>query len=53
MRKAHEKLPLTEDHFNAVAGHLQSTLEELGVASDLVGEVMAVAASTHDDVLNL
>lgn len=53
MRKAHENLPLTEAHFGAVAGHLQSTLEELGVAADLVGEVMTIAASTHDDVLNL
>lgn len=53
MRKAHAHLDLNDDHFNAVAGHLQSTLEELGVAEDLIGEVMTIAASTHDDVLNL
>lgn len=43
---------LNDDHFNAVAGHLQSTLEELDVPTELVGEVMAIASSTRDDVLN-
>jgi hemoglobin len=43
---------LNGDHFNTVAGHLQSTLEELGVTAELVGEVMAIAGSTRDDVLN-
>ncbi|MBV1906139.1 MAG: group 1 truncated hemoglobin [Pseudomonadales bacterium] len=55
MRAAHAPLVadgLNEDHFNAVAGHLQSTLEELSVPSELVAEVMGVAASTMDDVLN-
>ncbi|QIR16021.1 group I truncated hemoglobin [Shewanella aestuarii] len=56
MRKAHAPLVakgLNEEHFNAVAGHLQATLEELNVSEDLIGEVMAIAGSTHDDVLNL
>ncbi len=53
MREAHAHLDLTEEHFGAIAEHLQGTLEELGVAEDLIGEVMAIAASTHDDVLNL
>ncbi len=56
MRKAHAPLVkkgLNESHFNAVAGHLQATLEELGVAADLVKEVMVVAGSTHDDILGL
>lgn len=44
---------LNENHFNSVAVHLQTTLEELGVPSDLVGEVMAVAGSTKNDVLGL
>jgi len=54
MRTAHAPLVakgLNEDHFNAVAGHLQSTLEELNVPADLIGEVMAIAGSTKDDVL--
>ncbi len=56
MRTAHAPLVakgLNEDHFNAVAGHLQATLEELNVPADLIGEVMAIAASTKDDVLGL
>ena len=53
MREAHKHLNLTEDHFNAVAGHLKSTLEELDVPQELQDEVMQVVGSTHDDVLNL
>lgn len=52
MRKAHKHLDLTEADFNAIAGHLQAPLEELKVDKKLIGEVMAVAASTKDDVLN-
>lgn len=53
MRDAHKHLSLTDEHFNAVAGHLKSTLEELNVPEDLQNEVMTIAASTHDDVLNV
>jgi hemoglobin len=56
MRDAHKDLVeqkgLSDEHFDAVAGHLQATLDELGVGSELAAEVMAVAASTRDDVLN-
>ena len=57
MRDAHKRLVeeegLGEEHFAAVAENLQATLEELGLEDHLVAEVMAIAASTHDDVLNL
>ena len=53
MREGHKHLNLTEEHFNAVAGHLVATLEELNVPQNLIDGVMAIAASTHDDVLNL
>lgn len=55
MRAAHAeavKNGLNDEHFNAVAGHLQSTLKELGVADNLIGEVMAIAESTRTEVLN-
>lgn len=55
LRKAHKQLVqkgLNDSHFNAVAVHLEATLEELGVPSDLVNEVMTVAAGTRDDVLD-
>ena len=43
---------LNEDHFMAVAGHLQTTLEELNVPGNLIEAIMGVAAGTIDDVLN-
>jgi hemoglobin len=53
MRKAHANIPgLNDTHFNAVAENLQKTLEELKVPKDLIGQVMAIAASTRNDVLN-
>ncbi|MCH8237008.1 MAG: group 1 truncated hemoglobin [Proteobacteria bacterium] len=54
MREAHAPLVekgLNDSHFDAVAGHLDATLRELGVADDLIGEVMTIAGSTRDDVL--
>jgi hemoglobin len=56
LRSAHAPLVergLNDSHFGAVAGHLQATLEELGVAAEVAQEVMTIAASTHDDVLNV
>ncbi len=53
LRKAHKHLDLQEEHFTAVVGHLETTLEELGVADDLVQEVVAIASATRDDVLDL
>ena len=53
MREAHKHLNLNESHFQSIAGHLQDTLKELNVPQDLINEVMTIAASTHDDVLNL
>lgn len=53
MREAHKNMNLTEAHFNAVAGHLVATLEELGVPQELIDETVTIVASTHDDVLNL
>jgi len=53
MRRAHANLPgLNESHFNAVAENLQQTLEELKLSKELIDQVMAIAASTKDDVLN-
>ena len=53
LREAHKHLDLQEEHFAAVVGHLESTLEELGVADHLVKEVVAIANATRDDVLGL
>jgi len=55
MRQAHKRLVdkgLNDSHFDAVAGHLQATLDELKVPNALSAEVMAIAGSTRNDVLN-
>jgi len=53
MRTAHKNIPgLNDSHFNAIAGHLQATLEELKVRPDLVTQVLAVVETTRNDVLN-
>lgn len=42
---------LNDSHFDAVAGHLQATLVELGVPEAETGEVMGIAGGTRDAVL--
>ena len=55
MRAAHSRpvaMGLNERHFDKVAEHLQRTLLELSVPYELIQEVMTIAASTKNDVLN-
>ncbi|MFP2904439.1 group I truncated hemoglobin [Pyxidicoccus sp. 3LFB2] len=55
MRAGHAPLVkrgLNDMHFDAVAGHLKETLEELGVPAPLVARVLAIAESARADVLN-
>jgi len=55
MRTAHAQLVkdgLNDSHFDKVARHLQATLEELEVDDISIGEVMAIAGGTRNDVLN-
>ncbi|MDX8398220.1 MAG: group 1 truncated hemoglobin [Mariprofundaceae bacterium] len=56
MREGHkhlvEKMGLNESHFEHVLAHLRSTLAELGVPEAKVAEVIAIADSVRDDVLN-
>ena len=54
VRSAHGALVargLSDAHFDAVAGHLKSTLEELEVPSDVVDQVVAAAAGLREAVL--
>ena len=53
MREAHKHLKLKEEHFQAVANNLVATLKELNVPQNLIDQVVTIAVSTHDDVLNL
>jgi hemoglobin len=52
LREAHKDLNLDDGHFDAVAEHLQATLEELGVGAELVKEVLEVIEGTRRAVLN-
>lgn len=52
LRQAHAHMNLTDEHFNAVAEHLVATLTELNVAQEAIDEVVKIALSVKDDVLN-
>lgn len=53
MRTAHSNLPgLNDTHFNAVAENLKATLGELKVKPELIGQIMALAETLRNDVLN-
>lgn len=56
MREGHAHLVkdgLNESHFNAVAEDLTQALQEMGVAQNLIDQVITIAASTKNDVLGL
>ena len=52
MRRAHKRMHLTKDHFNAVVKHLVATLRELDVPQELIDDVVTIAVSVRADVLN-
>ena len=54
MRDAHAHLiekGLNAVHFDAVMSHLVATLQELGVADELIAEAGKIAESTRNDIL--
>ncbi|MBE2285188.1 MAG: hypothetical protein IAE77_17140 [Prosthecobacter sp.] len=51
MRKAHDGMGLTEEHFNAIAENLVGTLKDFKVKQELIDQVVAIALTTKDDVL--
>ncbi|MBR9804908.1 group 1 truncated hemoglobin [bacterium] len=53
MREAHKHMNLTEEHFNAVAECLVTTLKELNVGEGDINDIVTIAVSVKDDVLNL
>jgi hemoglobin len=52
MAAAHRRHAIADHHFDLVAGHLMSTLESLGVASDLSAAVLAIVDSVRPQVVN-
>ncbi len=51
MRDAHHHMQLTDAHFEAVAEHLVSTLQDLHVPESLIAEVVALVAGTRNDIV--
>ena len=55
MREGHKHLVargLNDSHVDAVLENLKETLEELNVAPELIQQVIGIAESARDDVLN-
>jgi len=55
MREGHRhliKMGLNDSHFEHILMHIRATLAELGVADNLIQQVIAIADSTRDDVLD-
>jgi hemoglobin len=56
MRSAHQRLVTTmgldDSHYDAVVAHLVATLQELGVAPEVIDAAGVVVESVRDDVLN-
>lgn len=55
MRAAHAnsvKNGLNDTHFDLVAAHLKSAMEELNVPTNLINEALTIVGSTRADVLN-
>ena len=52
MREAHASMELTEEHFTAVAEALVGTLNDLSVTQAHIDEIVSIAVSVKDDVLN-
>ena len=55
LRQGHKHLVdqgLNDEHFDAMAGHIKSTVEDPNLPAELVHQVMGAAGSLHDEVLN-
>ena len=53
IKAAHEHLSIEQHHFDLVAEHLVAALAALGVAPDLIDEVMASVAPLADDIVSV
>lgn len=55
MREGHRhliRMGLNDSHFDHILMHLRATLAELGVPNHLIQQVIAIAESTRNDVLD-
>ena len=52
MKDAHAGRGIREHEFNLVAGHVVSTMKELGVSEDLINETVALLLTTKADCID-
>jgi hemoglobin len=52
MTRAHARLSIEQRHFDAVAGHLVATLQELGVSEEIIAEVVAAVTPLAKEIVN-
>ena len=51
MKDAHVGRAIKGEHFDIVAGHVVSTMKELGVAQSLIDEVVAILVPLKPDCI--
>lgn len=51
LKTAHARLSITDDAFNAVAGHLKATLEECGASDADIGTILGVVGGARGDIV--
>jgi len=52
MQDAHAHMKISDAHFDLVANHLVSTLQEVGVRQDLIDQVAEIIMNTKNDIVN-
>lgn len=52
LKTAHKGLNITEEQFQSVCRHLDSSMDELQVSPPLRTEVMEIVGDTHDMIVN-
>ena len=51
LRAAHKNLHITDAQFDAVCRHLEHAMKEMGIAQELISEVMVIISRMHDDIV--
>lgn len=52
LRESHKNMGLKDEHFDKIKELLTATLRDLGVAYDLITQLMSIVETTRDDILN-
>lgn len=52
LRNVHKNLDINDKHFDAVAGHLKTALEDHKISEDIIKEALDIVEGTRSDILN-